>query len=130
MSFDLLVFDPAQAPRLRGAFLDWFRAGTLLAGHDYNSPGHLTPPLRQFYARLEPLFPPHSGFACAPPLSSADYCFAEGFIYLSFRHDAADPAYRTVLHLAHDTGVGFFNAASDWGEILHDRTQIAPYLTR
>lgn len=130
MSFDLMVFDPARAPRLRQAFLDWFRAGTLLAGHDYSSPCHLGPPLRQFYTRLQPIFPPQASFASAPPVISADYSFAEGFIYLSFLRDAADLAYRTVITLAHDSDVGFFNAASDWGEILHDRDQFAPYLPR
>lgn len=155
MSFDLMVFDPTQAPRLRGAFFDWFRAGTLILQHDYNSPNRLTAPLRGAYDRLRSEFPPRNGpdavFEPAPPAKAAqggealpglsgsasgtvppafgaEYSFADAFIYLSFLSDAADHAYQGVLRCAYQCEVGFFNASSDWGEILHDRAQFGPYL--
>ena len=163
MSFDLMVFDPARAPRLRAAFLDWFRDGTQIDGHDYSSPASLTPPLQHFYAQLRLQFPPRGGpdgsvlavpppgpvaepgppaaksglwrrlvappkLVQPPPAPQADYSFADAFIYLSFLRESADLAYQGVLATAHDCGVGFFNAASDWGEILHDPEQFGPYL--
>lgn len=154
MSFDLMVFDPKLAPRLRPDFLDWFRAGTQLeAGHDYNSPEQLTAPLQSFYHRFQPLFPPRNGPEAAPALDTVprsfwqrlagaprfpsapapnrrltDYLFGAGFIYLGFARPLAGEAYRAVLRTAHDTGTGFFNAASDWGEILHDADQFLPFL--
>jgi len=119
MNFDLMVFDPAHAPRVRGEFIDWFIAGTRDAAHDYSSPQHLSGPLRQFYDRLETVFPPQERLGPVRAPGCADYCFAQGFIYLSFLRETADQAYRTVLDLAHDCG-----------EILHDREQYAYYRLR
>lgn len=149
-----MVFDPAHAPRLRGAFLDWFQNGTQIDGHDYSSPARLGPPLAQAYQQLATQFPPRASLPVAAPAPvtvsgglwrrlfparaglapaaaapvGADYSFAENFIYLSFLGEVADHAYQGVLRVAFETGAGFYNAASEWGEILHDREQIAPYL--
>lgn len=147
-----MVFDPAHAPRLRGAFLDWFQDGTQIDGHDYSSPARLSAPLARAYPQLATQFPPRASLPVAAPVTAsgglwhrlfparaglaapaaptvaADYSFAESFIYLSFLGDVADQAYQGVLRVAYETGAGFYNAASEWGEILHDREQIAPYL--
>lgn len=128
------------------------------AEHDYNSPAALTPLLRSFYDQIRQQFPPRNGpdaivsselllrppsglwqrltgraspldgEAERPPGRRAHYSFAENFILMSFLRDEAEAAYRAVLSTAHDCGAGFYNAASDLGEILHDAEQFHPFL--
>lgn len=156
MRFDLLVFDPKSAPRLRSAFLSWYRTGTGLGPeYDYNSPHALHPPLRAFYDQMRQQFVPLNGpdalarpvpvppvgglwrrltgTAAPPPAPSeperrAHYSFAPAYILLSFERNQAERAYAAVLRTAHDCGVGFFDASNEWGEILHDAAQFHPHL--
>jgi hypothetical protein len=44
MSYDILVFDPAHAPREREAFLEWWDAQAEWSEpHPYNDPAFTTP---------------------------------------------------------------------------------------
>lgn len=156
MSFDLLVFDPKSAPRLRSDFLAWYRNGTLLgAEHDYNAPHDLHTPLRVFYEQMRQQFAPLNGpdaparpHATQPsggllrrligsagarpvapaPERRAHYSFAPGYILMSVEQALANRAFGAVLRAAHDCGVGVFDTSSDWAEILHDAAQLASHL--
>ncbi|MEM1299054.1 MAG: hypothetical protein AAGH68_07210 [Pseudomonadota bacterium] len=62
MSYDLMVFDPAVAPRDRAAFMDWYGDVTKWSGgRDYQSPEGMSGNLRTFYDKLRQEFPPMNG---------------------------------------------------------------------
>ena len=51
MSYDLMVFDPAVAPREAEAFLQWYDAQTEWnETHDYDDPKGSVPALQAFFA--------------------------------------------------------------------------------
>jgi hypothetical protein len=62
MSYDLMVFDPASAPRDREAFLNWYAAQTeWTEDHSYDDPRVATPALAGFFAHIVQVFPPMNG---------------------------------------------------------------------
>ncbi|REN11218.1 hypothetical protein DSI35_10180, partial [Mycobacterium tuberculosis] len=62
MSYDLMVFDPAVAPREAEAFLQWYDAQTEWnETHDYDDPKVSVPALQAFFAALAEHYPPMDG---------------------------------------------------------------------
>ncbi|MGH1417221.1 MAG: hypothetical protein ACRBB0_27310 [Pelagimonas sp.] len=62
MSYDLLVFDPAVAPRERTEFMVWYKQLVKWdEERDYNSPEGVTGNLHDFYEKLREEFPPMNG---------------------------------------------------------------------
>jgi hypothetical protein len=128
MSYDLLVFDPAAAPRDREAFMLWYDEQTQWSEpHGYNDPAETMPALAAWYAEIERGFPnsqgpaAFSGDGLSPRLT--DYSIGRSIIYACFRWSEAEPAYEAVRGLAIKHGVGFFNASGDDAEILFPSLQ-------
>lgn len=62
MSYDLLVFDPAVAPRERTEFMIWYEQLVKWEeDRDYNSPVGVTGNLKNFYENMREEFPPMNG---------------------------------------------------------------------
>ena len=126
MSYDLMVFDPAAAPREREEFMQWYDVQTEWAeDHEYDDPAVTTPALRAWFLEMIETFPamngPYGGdeddddYFDNPHVS--DYCIGKSVIYTAFAWSVADEAYETVCTLAAKHGVGFFDVSSDDAEI-------------
>lgn len=118
-NYDVMVFDPAVAPREVDAFLDWYDAQTEWnEKHEYDDPAVSVPALQAFFAELAEDFPPVDG-----PLSDAeddrpqvtDYSIGTHVIYASFKDvdDVAEEAHGLVQVLANKHQVGFFDVSGD-----------------
>ena len=120
MSYDLMVFDPAAAPRERAAFMDWYDVQTEWAeGHDYSDPAVTTPALRAWFMEMIKTFPALSGSYAVADDEDADdsrhceYCIGKAVIYASFTWSQQAAAYQTMRELAIRHGVGFFDVSGD-----------------
>src|SRR5215470_11256866 len=76
MSYDILVFDPAHAPKEREAFLQWWDAQAEWSEpHPYNDPAFTTPSLRAWFMEMIERFPALGGpYAASRDRRAADYC--------------------------------------------------------
>ena len=141
MSYDLLVFEPDDAPRDRQAFLEWYEKQTEWSeDHSYDDPGVTTPGLSAWYGEMQREFPDLNG-PSASDLSEddnpslTDYSIGRSVIYAGFRWSEADHAYTAVRALAVKHGVGFFNVSATDGEIWFPsegasrKSEIFPELT-
>ena len=73
MSYDLLVFDPAIAPRDRDQFMSWYnQIKKWEEPRDYSSIEGTTENLRAFYDRLRRHYPPMNGPNAYRPEMHAD----------------------------------------------------------
>jgi len=123
MSYDMMVFDPAVAPREAAAFVAWYEKQTdWNEDHDHDDPKVTTPALQDWFTEMTEHFPPMSG-----PLSNdeddrdevTDYSIAAHVIYGSFDDAVAERAHELFQVLAHKHGVGFFDASSDDAAIVY-----------
>ncbi len=149
MSYDLMVFDPAVAPRDRGEFLEWYRDVTeWRAGRDYARIAGATGNLPLFYETMRAAFPPMNG-PDAPRFGGAisrpkrgffarllggagekvwdedapeltDYSIAESAIYMGFAWSLSDAAHKAVFFAALRCEVGFFDVSAEEGVILYE----------
>ena len=123
MSYDLLVFQPDQAPVSRSEFLAWWSEQSKWSeGHSYADPVVSTPALRNWFLDMIATWPAMNGpFAPAgwpdDVSSVVDYSVGRSMIYAGFRWPAAERAHQAVFTAAAKHGVGFFNASSDLGEV-------------
>lgn len=123
MSFDLAVFDPADAPATRDEFLAWFERQTDWdTEHDYNDLAGTTPALRAWYAEMIATFPPMNGPNAAPDdmvddPHVTDYSVGSSITYAAFAWFVSEIAYETSLRLAGKHGVGHFDFSSQPNEI-------------
>ncbi len=121
MSYDLMVFDPASAPKDRDAFMAWYAAQTEWAeDHSYNDPTVSTPQLRAWFLEMIHHFPAMNGPYASedddePRLT--DYSVGRHVVYAAFPWSASDDAKRTVRALAMAHSVGFFEGSSDDSEL-------------
>jgi hypothetical protein len=121
MSYDLMVFDAARAPRERGAFLDWYdeRTDWDLAQR-YDDPQRSSPALQAWFAEMTRTFPPLNGpYAVDAPddAFASDYTVDAELIYVAFAWSKAEEAYDTMFALAGKHGVGFFDASGETGAV-------------
>ena len=123
MSYDLMVFEPAAAPRRYAEFLDWYDQQTeWREGHSYDDPSVCSPELRAWFMDMIQHFPPMNG-----PLSrssvpeedlatATDYGVGKSVIYAAFAGSVGEKAYATMFELARKHGVGFYNVSGE-GEV-------------
>ncbi|WP_299651024.1 hypothetical protein [uncultured Tateyamaria sp.] len=126
MSYDLMVFNPAVAPRTRTTFLQWYGDITRWEeARDYTDPIGMTGSLISFYHLFRRDFPPLNG-PHAVALENVDdpyvteYSFASDAIYLSFAWSIAELAREATLDAALNTAVGFFDVSETNGAIAYD----------
>ena len=133
MSYDLLVFDPAAAPRKRAAFLDWFRAFTNWdAGYDYNNIDAAAPCLKAWFLDMIKEFPPMNGPYALDAVEDGSrvsgYGVGPSAIYVDFRWSEAEyPANRT-LNLAIRHSVGVFMASDNNGAVLYGPGDVEDFM--
>jgi len=130
MSYDLMVFDPAVAPREAEAFLQWYDAQTEWnETHDYDDPKVSVPALQAFFAALAEHYPPMDG-----PLSDdeddrpevTDYSIGQHVVYASFDDEVAENAHDLVQVLANTHQLGFFDVSGDGAIVFPDGTVVIP----
>lgn len=121
MSYDLMVFDTAVAPRDRTQFREWYdKQVTWQEPHNYNDPDIPAPGLREWFREIINIFPPMN-----PPSADddpdnpklTDYCLGRSVIYAAFAWSQAEHAYKQVKELAAKHGVGFFDVNGREGDI-------------
>jgi hypothetical protein len=123
MSYDLMVFEPAAAPRERGDFIDWYERQTEWSeGHSYDDPTVSSPKLRAWFMEMMEQFPPMNGPLSRrdlPQWSDAtitDYSVGKNVIYAAFAGSVGEKAYALMFELAQKHGVGFYDVSGD-GEV-------------
>jgi hypothetical protein len=126
MSYDLLVFDPASAPRDRAAFLKWWeQTAEWSERHSYDDPANTTPQLRAWYEEIRTTFrnlngpgSPTDDELLIPGIESrlTDYSIGHHAVYAAFPWPEAETAYPLVRELAVKHQVGFFDASCDEAE--------------
>jgi hypothetical protein len=81
MSYDILVFDPAHAPREREAFRQWWdEQAEWSEPHPYNDPAFTTPSLRAWFMEMIERFPALSGpYAASPDQRTAPVLHVSAF---------------------------------------------------
>ncbi|GAA4893468.1 hypothetical protein GCM10025789_08320 [Tessaracoccus lubricantis] len=108
MSYDIAVFDPANAPRDDDAFVAWFQQQT--AADDDPDAG--TVALRNWFADFSGHFPAVNGPYADSDDGTTTYGFGRAVTRASCPDDEADKAARAGRSLAAKHGVGFYNANS------------------
>lgn len=116
MSYDLMVFDPAEAPHDRAAFLEWYKQTTEWSeGHSYDDPNNTTLGLRNWFDDIRRTYPPMNGPLATDDydnLKVTDYSIGHHAIYATFAWSKAEEAYPVVRELAVKHAVGFTTSAA------------------
>ena len=138
MSYDLMVFDPAVAPRDRDAFVAWYHEQAEWSeGHSYDDPANTTPGLRAWYEEMRQTYPnmngpgaPSNDDLMTPGVEDrlCDYCIGHHVIYAGFRWSLAEEVYPLVRRLAVEHQVGFYDVSGDdgAGEIYFPGDELKP----
>jgi hypothetical protein len=118
MSYDILVFDPAHAPKEREEFRQWWNAQAEWSEpHPYNDPAFTTPSLRAWFMEMIERFPALSGpYAGSRDQRTADYCIGYHLIYVAISFDK-QATHERAYELAGKHRLGFYEASSPDGEI-------------
>lgn len=121
MSYDLMVFDPATAPRDRASFLAWNeKQSEWQESHGYNDPEIPSPALKRWFQEIIKTFPPMNGPLAGEDVDdpkTTDYYLGRSVIYGAFVWSEAEAAYKHVKELATKYGVGFFDVSGEDGDI-------------
>ena len=118
MSYDLMVFSPAAAPKEPQAFAQWFAAQTEWPEHhDYEDPGVTSPSLKAWFLDMIGQYPALNGpFAEdeKPDDDSVltDYSIGRHLIYAAFASSQAERARQHMFELAARHCVGFFDVGA------------------
>jgi len=121
MSYDLIVFDPAAAPRKRAEILQWFEEKESQEDAPSDDPQSLTPALRAWFMEMIETFPPMNG-----PLAKdenmddptpTDYGLRRTYIHACFPWSQAEEALLHTARLAEEHRVGVYNISSKEGGI-------------
>ena len=123
MSYDLMVFDAASAPRDRAEFLIWYN--DITSWKTVCEKDGLSPNLRRFYDLFIQKYPPMNGPDAVSDdklddLNVTEYSITPNAIYLSFAWSIAEAAYPDCVSTGLTAGVGFFDVSTDDGDILYD----------
>lgn len=121
-----MVFDPADAPRDRKHFKEWYDQTTKWSeGHGYDDPNATTPELRAWYDDIRKSFRNMNGPGAptdeelmTPGIEDrlTDYSIGHHAIYAAFRWSTADEAYDLTRKLAVQHKVGFYDVSGDEGD--------------
>ena len=124
MSYDLMVFEPKEAPRDREDFMAWFQEQTQWSeDHSYEDPSISSPALQNWFSEMMKEFPPMNG-----PLSSddgldnpkvTDHCIGINVIYSAYAWSVAEEANSKMRELARKHKVGFFDLSEGVEEIYY-----------
>jgi hypothetical protein len=130
MSYDLMVFEPSEAPRERNAFLDWYRFQTQWSeDHSYDDPATTTAGLSAWFGEMRRDFPNMNGPGAYDIANDednprvTDYSIGRSVIYAGFSWTEAEGAYSLVRASAVKHRVGFFNVSAENGEIWFPPTE-------
>lgn len=124
MSYDLMAFNPAAAPRGRDEFMSWFRAQSKWEEpHSYDDPKNTDSPLKEWLLHFMKEFPAMNGpYAAGDDMIDdphvTDYSMAKDVVYCCFAWSLADEAYTRMKESTACYAVGFFNVSADTGEIV------------
>lgn len=122
MSYDLMVFRPASAPKTRAEFMNWYHDQTKWGeGHAYNDPVVTSDELRSWFMEMIQTFPAMNGPYAADDIDDeliTDYCIGRDVIYVTFAWSNAENAYEVMKRVAEKHKVGFFDASGNDGDIL------------
>jgi hypothetical protein len=118
MSYDILVFDPAHAPKEREAFVEWWDLQAYWSEpHRYNDPAVTTSSLRTWFMEMIERFPALSGpYASSPDQRTASYCIGYYLIYIAISFDK-QATYERAYELAGKHHLGLYEASSPDGEL-------------
>jgi GMP synthase-like glutamine amidotransferase len=123
MSYDLVVFDPAAAPRDRSGFLDWIKYALSAADAPLRSdPAAASPALCAWHRDMCESFPAGDGPRAYDPFSTqatknATYRFAAHAILAGFHWEVSGAALYRVKKLAQTHGLGLFDASGADGAV-------------
>ena len=121
MSYDLMVFDAAAAPRGRKAFMEWYSRQTQWSEtHGYNNPDVPTAPLRAWFQAMIKTFPPMNGPLASDDVDDprvTDYSVGQTVVYAAFAWSQAEAAHEHMKGLAAKHRVGFFDVSSTEADI-------------
>ena len=126
MSFDLMVFEKAKAPKDFENFMLWYSVETKWEeARDYNSLNGTSPNLSAWFTEMRSTFPAMNGeYALSDDEAFAnedieqhltDYSLGSSVIYAAFAWSLAGKARELAANLAQKYDVGFFDPQS--GEI-------------
>ncbi|MFT3806553.1 hypothetical protein [Arenimonas sp.] len=120
MSFDLMVFNAAAAPRAPAEFFAWYELQTDWRDEGrYDDPAICEKALRAWFTDMIVEFPAANGAdasaADSPRLS--DYSLSKEVIYAAFAWSQADAAFAQASALAGKHGLGLFNPSSLEGRV-------------
>ena len=122
MSYDLFVFDPAQAPKSRAAVLEWY--GQLMDGDELHflEPTRCSPNLKDWFAGMVESFPPLNGELAPKEFPEdesilTDYSFGPTMIYACFAWSKVEEAYKAVVDAADKARVGFCDISSESAQV-------------
>jgi hypothetical protein len=123
VSYDLMVFDPASAPRTRAGFLSWNERQ--VSGDEEvapsDDPDSLTPALRAWFLEMVESFPPLNSFylrtADDDDLRGTEYGLGGVHIYACFAWSQAGAAYGRTKELAEKHRVGFYDVSGRAGDV-------------
>ena len=120
MSYDLVVFEPCEAPREREAFKQWFeRQAEWSEDHSYDDAVVTTPALRNWYEAIRRDYPNLNGPGAVDDVhvdDAVDYSIGKALIYAAFRWTQAEDVYPVVRQLAVEHQVGFYDVSGDEGD--------------
>ena len=108
MSYDLMVFEKAQAPNNKTEFIKWYENQVeWKEDHNYDSIEVSSANLKNWFMEND------------EDLANriTDYCIGKDVIYACFAWSLAEDAYNTMLKIALKHGVGFFDVSGN-GEII------------
>ncbi|MGE8319702.1 MAG: hypothetical protein ACN6O3_13225 [Comamonas sp.] len=118
MSYDLMVFSPAAAPREPQAFAQWYAAQTEWPEHhDYEDPAVTSPSLKAWFLDMIGPYPALNGpFAEDEPPDDesvlTDYSIGRHLVYAAFASSQAAHARERAFELAALHCVGFFDLSA------------------
>ena len=88
--------------------------------HGYDDPVVSTPSLRAWFDDMRQVFPPMNGPFATDDVDDpkiTDYSVGRSVIYAAFAWSEAESALETVMALARQHRVGFFDVSSDDGDV-------------
>ena len=119
MSYDLMVFNPNNAPKEKSEFMEWYEGQTEWEEeHDYDDPKVSFEGLKNWFLDMIKEFPSLNGPYAPNDIDDrvdddeiTDYSVGKDVIYSAFRFSIAEKAYPRMVELAEKHKVGFFDAS-------------------
>ena len=122
MSYDLMVFEPAAAPKDHAAFMAWYFKLVEWNDEPYDDPTRTTERLRMWVRDIQCKFPDMNTPEAEIILIDddgvlSDYTIGRDFVYTGFAWSKVVAAAGEAERLAKLHGVGFFDVSSNGEEV-------------